>query len=276
MSWISSIQAIHPLALYFVQKTTIILLLAFTSPSSLLRHAPFPVLLSVSFALLPHYSLHVKEPENILAVAGEVLMGHMEYLEKLLLSQWSFEDYGPIAEIRRTPKLRDRLEKNPHAKGSPPAGLLPRLRFAFWAGTSQRYIKTPHQTLHTPPYSASHPAYIPSRTVFLVRKALIVLSCILLLDVVALSGLTPKDPAAYSHENSGLFPRLWRGDWSDQWGVTRMRSTFGFWTENGVGIQAYYSTLTALGVALHFSSPADRRPVFGSVAKACTLRGYWG
>ena len=281
MSWISPIQSVHPLALYFIQKTTIIFLLAFTSSSSLLRYAPFPLLLYVSFSLLPYYRLYIPESANILAVAGEVLMGHLEYLEKLLLSQWSFENKGPIAErIMKKVSHSSGATKgngfNPSVNKSSSSTFWSRISFGLWVGTSQRYINTPHQTLNTPPYSSTHPTHIPSRTAFFVRKACIIFSCILLLDVVTLSHLTPRNHLeAYSIENTRLLPQQWK-DISGQWGLTRIRSTLGFWTENFAGIQIYYSMLTATGIGLGLSSPADRRPVFGSIMEACTLREYWG
>lgn len=152
--------------------------------------------------------------------------------------------------------------------------LYDRLKFALWAGTSNRYIATPCQTHHTPPYSTSSPSYIPSRTAFLLCKALIVFSCIFLLDLIALSGLIPRDPTLFTEENTRLFPRV--SEVSIRWLVTRVRSTSGLWLGNFAGIQMYYSTLTSIGVTLGMTSPAERRPVFGSIADAYKLRGYWG
>lgn len=290
MSLTVTVQNVHPLTLYSIQKIVIILLLAFTPPTSLLRFAPLPVLLTMSLFMLPYYTVHIKESPDILWASGEILMGHLEYLEKLLLSQWSFDDQGPSAEIRRHDKLNDQIKQgslssdivndgnlnHSTTKHTKPSlhDVYSRLKFALWAGTSNRYIATPSQAPHTPPYSTSSPSYIPSRTIFLLRKVLIIFSCILLLDLIALSGLIPKDTSLFTEENTRLFPRV--SEVSGRWVVTRMRGTAGLWLGNFAGMQIYYSFLTSIGVALGMTSPAERRPVFGSIAEAYSIRGYFG
>ena len=291
-------QSVHPIVLYTIQKLVIILLLAFTPPNSLLRFAPFPILLSISFFILPYYNLHFTRYADMMWAAGEILMGHLEYLEKLLLSQWNFQDQAPSAEGKRHESSRNKLNsevikdssvrstanksslnqrnttKSTNSSSSSLDDIYSRLKFGLWGGTSHRYIATPSQTQHTPSYSSSSPSYIPSRTAFLLRKALIIFSCILILDLIALSELKPKNPILITEENSKLIPRA--SELSVRWAVTRMRATAAHWLESYAGIQMYYSALTSFGVALGMTSPAERRPVFGSVADAYTLRGYWG
>ena len=92
---------LHPLAYLAIQKSTIILLLAFTSPDSLLRYALLPVLVVCNYCLIPSYTFYIPRSPWIPFIAGEVLMSLLDYIEKLLLSQWSFEDHGPSAEINK-------------------------------------------------------------------------------------------------------------------------------------------------------------------------------
>ena len=54
-----------------------------------------------NFYLIPLYTFCVSRSAWIGFLAAIVLTGPLDYLEKLMLSQWSFEDYGPSAEIRK-------------------------------------------------------------------------------------------------------------------------------------------------------------------------------
>lgn len=290
MAYSGFIQSIHPLTFYAVQKLAIILLVGFTPSRSLLRYAPLPVLLGIGFSILPCYGLHIGSSPNILWAAGEVLMGNLEYIEKLLLSQWSFEDKGPRPEIRRRENSKSKSEGSSLSNGKTVDGrfhdkearhvaysfdnFYDRVKFALWAGTSYRYIATPFQTANTPPYSTSNPTYIPSRTVFLLRKGLIIISSVVVLDLIALSKIVPRDLALFTEEKARLFPPV--NEITATWVLTRVRSTFGFWLGNCVGMQIYYSAITSIGVAIGLTNPAERRPVFGSIADAYNLRGYWG
>ena len=101
---------IHPLTYLAIQKSTIILLLAFTPPNSILRPLLFPVFVVCNYCLLPLYNLYILRSAWVAFFSGEVLIGLFDYVEKLLLSQWSFEDHGPSAEIRKTKWAGEKTE----------------------------------------------------------------------------------------------------------------------------------------------------------------------
>lgn len=93
-----------PFSYIVLQKSTLALLLAFTSPKSSLQFAIFPVFVICNLYLLPVYTSYVTQSTFVALVSGEALNGLPDYAEKLSLSEWSFEADGPSAEIERRKK----------------------------------------------------------------------------------------------------------------------------------------------------------------------------
>lgn len=279
---------LHPLTYLAVQKSTIILLLAFTSPDSILRPLLFPVLVFCNYCLLPLYNLHIPRSAWVAYISGEVLIGLLDYVEKLLLSQWSFEDHGPSAEIRkrsgqgkrqsRRAGVTEALGKGhaitPLPLGSSHEGVWDRLKFGVWVAVSHRYIGSPYQARNVPPYSASDPSYVPTRRIFLLRRGLVFLACYLITDILVQGNQPDQNPVVFAETHVPFFTRL--HDVSANEILTRITTTIGFWFGAYCSIQAYYSAMAFIAVASGFSSPAERRPFFGSLGNAYTIRGFWG
>lgn len=91
----------HPLIYLAVQNSTIILPLAFTPLIPILRPWLFPVCVACDYCLLPSHNLYIPRSAWVAYFSGDVLIGPLDYIDRLLLIQWSFEDHGPSAEIRK-------------------------------------------------------------------------------------------------------------------------------------------------------------------------------
>ena len=279
---------LHPLIYLVLQKSTIIVLLAFTSPKSLIRPSLFPILVVCNYHLLYSYTQFIPRSTWIGFISGEILTGILSYLEKLLLSKWSFEDNGPVhkeTEPQRSEGRTNPSDKHhliPNAPFTIPSRILgrdtiwTRLKFGTWVAESYRYIATPYQARNTPPYSISHPTYMPSRHAFLLRRGTVSLTCYLAVDLLLLGNQPALNPVIYAPEHVPFFPRLRTHNLLPNEILTRVSTTLGFWIGAYLTIQCYYSTTAFLAVAFGFLTPADRRPTFGSPTDAYTIRRFWG
>lgn len=280
---------LHPFTFLVVQKSIIIVLLAFSPSGSIFRPLLFPILLTCNYYLLPSYTLYITRSAWIGFLSGEVLTGPLDYLEKVLLSRWSFEYNGPSAEAttrNETEKgegdvvVGKRLTQAHGTASSTPSrtkrDTWKRIKFGTWVAISNRYIASPYQARNTPPYSASYPAYIPSRRAFLRRRGFVFLGCYLITDLLLLANRPALNPILYAQENVSFFPRLLARDIPASQILTRISTTLGFWFGAYIIIQGYYSATAFIAVVSGLSTPADRRPTFGSPGDAYTIRRFWG
>ena len=278
---------LHPLAYLAIQKSTVILLLAFTPPDSLLRYALFPVLVVCNYCLTPSYTLYIPRSPWIAFIAAEVLMTLLGYIEKLLLSQWSFEDRGPSAEINKQKftrkeqsneaaaraKIEDRAFKSMKSDKHKGSGW-DRLKFGTWVAISNRYIGSPYQARNVPPYSTTSTTYIPTRRSFLVRRGCIFLTCYLFADLMIRVDQPDRNAIVFAEKYVPFFMRL--GNVGADEMFTRLSTTLGYWIGAYTVLQAYYSAMAFVAVSSGLDSPVYCRPVFGSLSDAYTIRGFWG
>lgn len=277
---------IHPLLYLVLQKFLTASLLAFTSPDSIFRPAFFPVVLIGNYYLFSTYDLYIPRSAWVAFVSGEILTGILDYLEKILISQWNFEQNGPrignqkgagsvLGEEKQTENNKDTInpDSTSHKMDSQ---LWKRLKFGAWVTISHRYIGTPHQARNTPPYSTSNPHYIPSKAAYLLRRSSVFLACYLITDLLLLGSQPELNPILYAESNVPLFHRFLNHEVTSQEVFTRVTTTIGFWVGASFTIQGFYSATGFLAVAFGFFSPRDRRPTFGSLGDAYSIRRFWG
>jgi hypothetical protein len=288
--------SLHPLPYLIVQKCSIITLLAFTEPHSFIRTTLFPVVLLCNYYLLSIYSLYIPRSAWIGFVAGEILTGPLDYLEKLLLRPWSYEYNGPRKDIIRTrtqnipgddgqrtrsghPAIRKTdfmsSDQTPNAMKNLSC-VWKRLEFGTWVAISNRYIASPYEARNTPPYSTANRDYIPSRSSYLLSRGLIFLTCYLITDMLYLGNQPTLNPIIYADEYVSFFPRLLQFEIPIAEIFTRISTTLGFWIGSYFVIQGYYCATGFIAVASGLSSPASRRPTFGSPKDAYSIRRFWG
>jgi len=164
------------------------LLIAFTSPSSPLRLAVLPIIVICVHQVLP-ICLEATGRVIWAALLGAHSVSFLfQYLDTALLSKWSAEVGGPTAG-RKSATIRD---ENSTAK------TWDRLRFGYHAAVSTRNLGTAFEVPGAPYFSPKEPNYVPSRATFLRRKAMLLLSCYLILDLFTLASQPDQNPVLYN------------------------------------------------------------------------------
>lgn len=270
----AAVFTLHPLFYLALQKAILILLLGFTSPNSVLRPASL-LLIVCNYYLISSYRLYIPRSPWIDIIAGEVQCGLLDHIEKLLLGRWSFEIRGPSAEIEKRKELGKGREIEAFIqKSSTGDETRDRLRFGTWAAISSRYVSSPYQARNVPPYSTSDPSYIPSRRVFLLQRGATVLFKYLLTDLHVRVSQSYCSHFASPENYAPLYAHF--DEVTAEQALIRVGTTLGFWFGAYTSIQAYHSATAFIAVASGLMTPADWRPMFGSLSNAYSLRGFWG
>lgn len=152
--------------------------------------------------------------------------------------------------------------------------LYQRLRYGYFISSAPRLIGTKYQVKNVPPFKTSNPAYIPSRASFLLRKALTVCVCYLLLDLATSSAKPAENRILYSLDKIPFFSRL--GDVSGKEISRKLVEGVGYWTASYCTMQQCYMGAWAFLCVVCGSDPAYWRPNFGSLSEGYTLRRFWG
>ncbi len=280
----------HPLTFFFIQQGIIIILATCTSPTSLLRPTLFPFVLLWNYYIIHSYPLYYDRRPWVMILAFHTLIGPLQYLEKLLLSQWSFDHAGPSVQAIRRNKKHTQNGRPFEAmcagsKHSQKAFFYSfsfdtvnawwdRLRFGIWTTCSNRYIGSPYQARNTPPYSSSDPTFVPRRQSFLLRRGSLLLASFLLIDFFAHRSPLGGDLTIFDEKHVRFLTRFQQVDKEEM--VTRVTMSVGGWIGGYFIIQIVYGLPGFIAVAGGLTSPASVRPVFGSFKNADSIRGFWG
>ena len=267
---------ISPFIYLPIQLSLIASLIAFSSPTSFLRPCLLPILVICNYALLSTYSSHITRTPWIAFVSGATLGQLLDYIEKLLLSQWSYEHYGPKTQTVITHKAEKGWDSINFSSRQSKLGdtILDRLKFGFWAASSNRYIASPYQSRNVPPYPYSDPSFVPTRSNFLLKKAAILVVCYFTIDLLAQGDQPDKNPILYGANRVCFFTRL--DDVTMEEFIMRTITSVFYWVAGYFVVQGYYTGLAWLSVASGFDRPELWRPNFGPLSQVYTIRGFWG
>ena len=272
---IASLLPPFPVIYLVFQKSLIALLVAFNPQGSILRAIIFPLLALYNYYLLPTYISYIPRSPWIGFVSGEILGELLDYLEKLLLSQWSFETYGPSVAASTAKKADKETIKRPVPEKQTDRGrdIWERLKFAAWVTFSTRYIGSPYQARNVPPYSNLNPLFVPARLDFLLNWSTKFIVCYLVLDVLAQANQPEKNPINYAESYVPFFSRL--AEVTIEESMTRIFTSIFFWIGSYVVVQGYFTGLALLSVSSGLDRPELWRPNFGPLREAYTIRGFW-
>lgn len=149
------------------------------------------------------------------------------------------------------------------------------LRGAFDLIINRRKIGTPHQVRNTPDFDSNNPAYVPSRTRFLLTRLLRIAIFYVIIDF-ATSQVLVDPEKTFSADKVFFFDRVWRGEvsWLDA-GI-RIGQMAGAWII-GYWIQSMgHDIFSVLLVSLGLYQVKDCRPRFGNFWRSYTIRAFWG
>ena len=203
---------------------------------------------------------YIDKPSSRANLGTAILGTALSSLDKLFLSRWSLDAGGPEKHRRKS-------------KTGSKSVVQPKLtQYTIDFLPNPRGIGRPWQVKNVPHFSRSDPRYIPSRTKFLTRTAVILVLCVLTMD--GITQLTPTDPEVYSLQLIPVFGRS--KDFSPRELMFRMQSTVIFWLNSALNLEmnVLFAALVVVGTGLN--SPQDWPPLFGSVRDLYTIRKFWG
>lgn len=283
MEW-TSIQdfAQNPIVYGLFVNTTIILTIAFTSSSSLLRPAFLPILVIGAYPAVLSCSNVVQRNTWAGFVSGNIVVGLFHYVEVALVSKWSFEAQGPTSnassgvKLPKTSSKKQTDETQRQSRKSLWSEIGGRLRFGYLVKTSSRNEGTPWVVKNTPSFSSKHAKFVPSRKAFCLQKLAMIVFTFLFVDILSQESKPLEDNARlYS---SGKV-RIFTGDGnnlSTEQILIRLVTVILYWISTALVIDAVGSMFAVLSVALYIKDVEHYPPNFGSVSEAYTIRRFWG
>ena len=178
---------LHPVIFYLLEQLMITLILGFTSADSILRPAFLPLLVACVWKVISICLETIHRIPWAAFAGGVIICNLLGYVESALISKWTFEAQGPTSSAGPEPLQATHANRNNRGGSAITTqtyggSFWERCRFGYLATTSSRNIGTPYVVKNTPTFSSDNPNYIPSRTAFLYRKAIIIVLAFLTLD----------------------------------------------------------------------------------------------
>ena len=272
---IASLLLPFPVIYIVFQKSLIALLAAFSPRGSILRPVIFPFLVLYNYYLFPTYVSYISRPPWIAFVAEEITSALLDYLEKLLLSQWSFETYGPSVAASTAKKADKETIKRtvPDEQTDRGRDIWERLKFGAWVTTSTRYIGSPYQARNVPPYSKLNPFFVPTRLEFLLMWSIKFIVCYLIIDVMTQASQPEMNPIIYAESYMPFFSRL--AEVTIEEFMTRIFTSILYWIGCYAIVQVYHTGFALISVSTGLDRPELWRPICGPLSEAYTIRGFW-
>ena len=268
----------HPTFLDIVQVTTIALTVGLTFAKSYVRLLALPLVLSVPWYVIPRCHERVQGEIWSGIIGSTSAFFFLTYVDLALLSNWCFESHGPSnpsqsLRFAKTPPRefkQDSKEWQTRNRNS----LADRLHFGFSSAFNGRMIGTPWEVKGVPPFSTKDDNYVPTQTQFILQTCLRLLTAYLVLDVLTAWGDPDKNPVNYSLDLVPIFRRL--GEVTVEQIAIRLITTIALWTSIYCIITMLYSVVSLTAVLSGVSEVRSWPPVYGSLSKAYTIRGFWG
>ncbi|MCJ1247107.1 hypothetical protein MMC30_004318 [Trapelia coarctata] len=265
----------HPFMFELLQMTIIIIVIGFTSTSSIIRPAISPLILAISVYSLPRCFDKVQHTIWLGILGGNSTASILQYIELAFLGRYAIEFGGPSNPDRN---LRFKQGQEAKAKAIRAKGhytVWERIKFGVSSLSNHRLIGTLFEVSGVPPFSSKDPDYVPTRSEFLRRRSLTVLLCYLVIDLL---GAAPHDPGmiatTYPAQLVPFFSRL--GEVTVEQINMRFITSIMTWVSVYCIIHASHGVMATIGVASGLTEVKDWPPSFGSLGDAYTVRGFWG
>ena len=148
------------------------------------------------------------------------------------------------------------------------------LRFGFNLRFNERFINTKYQG-YVPAFNSQYPNRVPSKTRFLVTKALRIVGMYLFMDLITFQELEHDR----LKENQLLFAR--EKDWQFPLAlplpqfIERLAITIMYWLMCYIIVAFIYDILSFCAVAVGLTRVDDWPPLFGPMSGMYSLRNFW-
>lgn len=141
---------------------------------------------------------------------------------------------------------------------------------------SFRHVNTPYEVRNVPPFSSTDPYYVPSRWIFVAKRAAMSFACYIALDL--LGARSPPSPSRaaelFDAARVPIFSRL--GCVTGAELKLQALTIFGFAVTFYCIIQGGVSAASMFAVGSGLSNVESWRPSFGNLAEAYRIKNLWG
>ena len=249
---------LHPLILFLLGNIVTTATAAYTPKYSPIRYVSFLLnLIICCFALSTFHQYINTTGWAGRALAGSIFTCSVVNADRLLIRQWS---YGHDFLGRSSTPTSERKTQSRWEFGSQVSG-------------STRCTGSEKEVSNVPYFSTQNKEYRPSLTIFLLGHLFTVIA-LHYLNTFAISFQSQANESLITDSHIRLLTRY--GDVSGEEILTRVRVSIGYWVAQYCFLQLFYSLAAFVAVSLDPASLPSWRPLFGSLADATTVRGFWG
>jgi hypothetical protein len=269
----------HPIFLWVVSFVLNVIVVSFTSTSSIIRPACFPVLVFTVWVMLRSgKAVHYTHPMYANLLGGSVFTLALQYFNLVVVRKSSYDTGGPTTTPEGVPiRLVDPQEPKTATKVDENLSAFTKSRRRILWGVSHifdsRLSGTPWEVKNVPHFSEQNPDYIPSKTTFLRNNILRCFISVLLLDLARPSADITQNATLFADSKVPFLARLSSVTAEDV--VMRVVTTTASTAITYLLFQAMYSSAAVFMVGLNLSRIERWRPLFGDLTDVWSLRRAW-
>lgn len=253
----------HPLLLFLVNRLLTTATAAYTH-SQALRLLALTLSISLTYLTLSTFHQHISAPGWASStLAGASFNVPNALFDRLIARNWQYEKDNLEPTVARS---KNETETR---------------RFSRWDWGKEvvgnmRYIGSAQEVSHVPFFHTQDPMRGPSRWVFCLRHAVLIVACFVL-NMFMIDGQLGVNRELLGDEYIPWFGRMAAGE-IIQPGEIRSRVTFSilYWGAQIGFLQYFFSIAALLDVGLGGGEVRLWRPLFGELSDAYTIRGLWG
>lgn len=269
----------HPISLCIFSFVINVVVVSFTSPSSIIRPACFPVLVFNVWVMLRSGKIvRYTHPMYANLLGGSVFTLALQYLNIIVIRKSRYKTRGPTTTPEGAPiQLADPQKPKTATEDDEHVSSFTRSQRRILWGVSHifdsRLSGTPWEVKNVPHFSEEDPNYIPSKNIFLRNNILRCFITVLLLDLARPSTDSAQNAILFADSKVPFFARLSSVTGEDV--TMRFITTMASTAITYLLFQAMYSSAAVLMVGLNLSRTKRWRPLFGYFSDVWSLRRAW-
>ena len=262
----------YPLLFNCVACSLLILVLSFTSRKSTVRPAVFLVVVILAYKTVRTNQTGNGRKSFAVLSTGSVLCTVLQYLDVVLLRQWTFGLHGTTSPKQAEDDfmMRSRTDK---INDMSPKQVWERILFGFKTSFAYRYLGTPLEIENIPQFPSGDGGCHISKARFLFKTAVKLLVCLLILDASSF-GARPENTVIFLPHRVPVLTRLKTVSCEEL--AVRLIVTLVSWLITYCVVQSIYCVHAICFVSCGLTDPATWPPVFGSLQDAWSVRQFWG
>lgn len=239
-------------------------------PSSPKRHLMLPLILSSAAvtSITATYASHVASWNVFLAMEYGTLM-ILEIIDKVCLSSLYYPEDSP----RATPVPKDGKAKRPAESSW--TKFLNAVRWSVDLAINKRRVRHPSQVKNVPPFDANRPEHIPSRSSFLLSRAVRFSLLYLLIDFVVSQPVLDAE-SKFAPGKDRILARILAHQFSLPEAGETVGVVIAYWGLSYLSMTMSYDFFSLIGVGSGMNQVADWPPLMGSIKEPYSMRQFWG